>query len=237
MDRSEVVRQIIMSIKNLKEETNSVLNDAALLDNPGALGDSFYEQVLNPMKSIIKSTVRQLPVDEYIAIELDAWIKVLFIKRNNIISGIDCNFDEAGIAVYNRIFTELINTLTDLKLEIIESEFDARIDNIQTGQIVEQQSLGPNTLMVSQSVIAALITLLYNFNLIKATADIDSICKEFSLMTGYSTEGIQKCISLDKRTGRLKSLVSCDDLIQLRKIMRSMLTRLDYVISYISEQD
>lgn len=236
MERSEVVRTIIMSIKRLKEEAKALFASDAFSRLSGSELDTAFQQQFTPLTDHIRVEIRRLPIDEYIAIELDAWIKVLAIKLNAIDSDSQGDADPNQAYVRRRFYPELINLLTDLKLEVLETEFDSRVDSAAACEMGQFGECGPNTLVVSPAVIAALVTLMYNFNLLRASASVDSICSAFSSLTGYSAESIRQHLVFDNVTGRLKSLVHCDDLLLLEKICKSMLSRLDYVISYNSER-
>lgn len=237
MDRSEIVRAIIVAIKNLKDETRALFSKESLLEYPNLMIDEFFQQKFNPLKDKIKVEIRRLPADEYIAIELDAWIKLLVIKLNTVDSDENTSGNDQIIHIYRRFYPELINTLSELKLEVLETEFDARVDGVHGSRQNLIADYGPNTLVVSPAVVASLITLMYNFNLLRASVSVDTICNLFSTLTGYGVESISQHVEFDKLTGRLKTQVNCDDLLQLEKILKSMLSRLDYVISYNADRD
>ncbi|HNV51656.1 MAG TPA: hypothetical protein PKM28_02085, partial [Tenuifilaceae bacterium] len=88
------------------------------------------------------------------------------------------------------------------------------------------------TLVVSPSVVAALISLLYNFNVLAQNQDIKVLCSAFSKITGYNPDDLQSYLSVDGESGRLKAKVNIEDLRVLHKLLKSMMARTEFILSY-----
>jgi hypothetical protein len=193
--------------------------------------EEYFLQKFNPFLDRVKAEIKNLPPDEYLAIELDAWIKLLKAKYDTL-ENVD-HIEEYAEVLYikQQFYPKLIDVLNDLKLEVLEGEFDARTDSA-ISFINSKIELGPNTLVVSPSVVAALISLLYNFNVLAQNQDIKVLCSAFSKITGYNPDDLQSYLSVDGESGRLKAKVNIDDLRALHKLLKSMMSRTEFILSY-----
>jgi len=193
--------------------------------------EEYFLQKFNPFLDRVKSEIKNLSPDEYLAIELDAWIKLLKAKYDTLEN--DDHIEEYAEVLYikQQFYPKLIDVLNDLKLEVLEGEFDARTD-AAISFINSKIELGPNTLVVSPSVVAALISLLYNFNVLAQNQDIKVLCSAFSKITGYNPDDLQSYLSVDGESGRLKAKVNVEDLRVLHKLLKSMMSRTEFILSY-----
>ncbi len=231
MDRTKLVRQIILCIKQLKEESGLLFTADNIIHTSGLMVEEYFLQKFNPFLDRVKSEIKNLPPDEYLAIELDAWIKLLKAKYDTLEN--DDHIEEYAEVLYikQQFYPKLIDVLNDLKLEVLEGEFDARTD-AAISFINSKIELGPNTLVVSPSVVAALISLLYNFNVLAQNQDIKVLCSAFSKITGYNPDDLQSYLSVDGESGRLKAKVNIEDLRVLHKLLKSMMARTEFILSY-----
>jgi len=226
MNRSQLLSRIILVIKQLKDEAKQVFNPENILPNSEYLIEEFFQQKFTPYLEKVKEEIRQLPQDEYVAVELDAWVKVLRSKLSEIDSGKYKEEYAEVLYIKRRFYPLLIDTLKELELEVLEKEFDAKADqdeNIQYGE---------HTVLLSVDVIAASIALLYNFNIISPNNSLENICKHFASLTGYSWEELFRIVELDRQNGRLRAKVNRSELKILLKLLHSMTSRTEYALSY-----
>lgn len=231
MDRTKLVRQIIICIKQLKEESNTLFAAGNIISGSGIMIEEYFLQKFTPFIERVKTEIKNLPPDEYLAIELDAWLKLLKVKLNNL--EVEEHLAEYAEVLYikQQFYPKLIDVLNDLKLEVLEGEFDARTDSA-ISFINSKIDLGPNTLVVSPPVIAALVSLLYNFNVLAQNQEIKVLCAAFSKITGYKPADLEAYLSVDEESGRLKAKVNIDDLKVLHKLLKSMMSRTEFILSY-----
>ncbi len=231
MERTKLVRQIILCVKELKEEANALFASENIIPNSDLMIEEFFMQKFTPYILRVKNAVKGLPSDEYMAIELDAWLKVLRGKCSALQSS-DYTEEYAEVLyIKQQFYPKLMDVISDLKLEVLEGEFDARTDSsiAWTDSKIE---LGPNTLVVTPSVISALVSLLYNFNILQQNQSIQSICAAFASVTGYSGADLEQYLNAETQSGRLVAKIDTDDLRILHKLLRSMTARTEYVLSY-----
>jgi hypothetical protein len=193
--------------------------------------EEYFLQKFNPFVEKVKSDIRNIQPDEYLAIELDAWTKLLKSKYDAL-DDPDHKEEYAEVLyIKQQFYPKLIDVLNDLKLEVLEAEFDARTD-AAISLINSKIELGPNTLIVSPSVVAALISLLYNFNVLAQNQDVTLLCNAFSKITGYNSADLQSYLGVDNESGRLKAKVNIEDLRVLHKLLKSMMSRTEFILSY-----
>lgn len=231
MDRTKLVQRIIICIKQLKEEADELFKPDNIISHSDLMIEEYFLQKFNPYLDKVKHDIKELPPDEYLAIELDVWIKMLDSKLKIIKS--DSYFEKYAEVLYIKqtFYPKLMDFLRELKLEVLENEFDARTDvsvNLRSSKI----EFGPNTLVVSPSVVAALVSLLYNFNVLSPNQDMEQLHRVIAQITGFNREQIAGLLEMDINSGRLKAKVSTDDLKFLSKLLRSMAARTEFIISY-----
>ncbi|MGE0079108.1 MAG: hypothetical protein AB7S48_14720 [Bacteroidales bacterium] len=231
MERTKLVRQIILCIKQLKEESNNLFTPEIIIPNSGLMIEEYFFQKFTPFVEKVKNDIRRLPPDEYLAIEIDAWMKLLKVKYDALET--DNQFEEYAEVLYikQRFYPRLLEVLGDLKLEVLEGEFDARTDS-SISLVNSKVELGPNTLVVSPAVAAALLSLLYNFNVLAQNQDLQALCSSFSKMTGYSPNDLLLFLKAENESGRIKAKVNIDDLRVLHKLLKSMIARTEFILSY-----
>jgi hypothetical protein len=231
MDRTKLVRQIILCIKQLKEKSGLLFTAENIIHTSGLMVEEYFLQKFNPFLDNVKAEIKKLPPDEYLAIEIDAWTKLLKAKYDALES--DDSIEEYAEVLYikQQFYPKLIEVLTDLKLEVLEGEFDARAD-AAVSYINSKIELGPNTLVVSPQVVAALISLLHNFNVLSQGQDVKVLCSAFSKITGYNPDDLHSFLSVDNESGRLKAKVNIEDLRVLHKLLKSMISRTEFILSY-----
>ena len=228
MERARVIGQIIAVIKQLKKETNALFAPENILNHSELLIEEYFQQLFNPFIKKVKSSIRSLPPDEYLPIEIDSWIRVLMLKLAAIERGQHDDKYAEVLYIKQRFYPELIEVLKELQLEALESEFDARVDN---EHLVKSQ-LGPNTIVLSLESVALLIAMLYNFNIISGAVPIDEICKSFAAMTGYNADDLKQLLRFDENSGRLTSIVKANDMDVLLKLLKSIGARIENLRQY-----
>lgn len=231
MDRTKVVLQIILCIKQLKEEANALFMAEDIVPNSSLKIEEFFQQKFNPYLEKVRHAIKGLPTDEYLAIEIDAWMRLLNAKLNTLeVNEYTGEYAEV-LYIKQQFYPKLIDALRDLRLEVLETEFDARSDSPITA-VNSMVELGPNTLVVSPAAVAALISLLYNFNVLALNTDIANLCKSFSDITGYKANDLSAYLSVEKESGRLKAKVGVEELKVLHKLLKSMISRTEFILSY-----
>ncbi|HBI80856.1 MAG TPA: hypothetical protein DDY04_02660 [Bacteroidales bacterium] len=228
MERARVIGQIIAVIKQLKKETNALFAPENILNHSELLMEEYFQQLFNPFIKKVKSSIRSLPPDEYLPIEIDSWIRVLMLKLAAIERGQHDDKYAEVLYIKQRFYPELIEVLKELQLEALESEFDARVDN---EHLVKSQ-LGPNTIVLSLESVALLIAMLYNFNIISGAVPIDEICRSFAAMTGYNAGDLKQLLRFDENSGRLTSIVKANDMDVLLKLLKSIGARIENLRQY-----
>ncbi|BDX38961.1 hypothetical protein CYCD_23160 [Tenuifilaceae bacterium CYCD] len=231
MERTKLVRQIILCIKQLKEDANNLFSTENIIQNSSLMIEEYFFQKFTPFVEKVKTEVKNLPPDEYLAIEIDAWLRLLKSKYNALDS--DEHVEQYAEVLYikQQFYPRLIEVLYDLKLEVLESEFDARTDT-SISLVNSKLELGPNTVVVSPAVVSALMSLLYNFNVLTQNQDVKNLCNAFSLITGYNPEDLLFYLSAESESGRLKAKVNAEDLKVLHKLLKSMISRTEFILSY-----
>ncbi|MGD9978662.1 MAG: hypothetical protein AB7S54_12105 [Bacteroidales bacterium] len=228
MERARVIGQIIAVIKQLKKETDALFAPENIINHSELLMEEYFQQLFNPFIKKVKSSIRSLPPDEYLPIEIDSWIRVLMLKLAAIERGQHDDKYAEVLYIKQRFYPELIEVLKELQLEALESEFDARVDN---EHLVKSQ-LGPNTIVLSLESVALLIAMLYNFNIISGAVPIDEICKSFAAMTGYNADDLKQLLRFDENSGRLTSIVKANDMDVLLKLLKSIGARIENLRQY-----
>lgn len=227
MERSKVLSKIILVIKQLKKEVHEVFRDENIITHSDLLIEEYFDQKFTPLVRNIVDKIRSLPQNEYLAIELEAWVKVIRARLNEFEQGVHSEKYAEVLYIKRHYYPKLIKVLNELKLEVLENEFDARTDKPDF-----RVDSGPNTLIISDEVVAALVALLYNFNLISAQNTLEDICRQFAGLTGFSAKDIYNRLSVEQQSGRLNAEISRNELEILAKLLKSMLSRTEYVLSY-----
>lgn len=228
MERAKVIGQIIAVIKQLKKETDELFAPENIINHSELLIEEYFQQLFNPFLNKVKADIRALPLDEYLPIEIDSWIRILRLKLVAIERGQHNEKYAEVLYIKQRFYPELINVLKELQLEVLETEFDARVDREQLAKPL----LGPNTIVLSLESVALLIAMLYNFNIISGAIPIDDICKNFAAMTGYKAEDIKALLRFDEGNGRLTTIVKAYDMDVLLKLLKSMCARIENLRQY-----
>ncbi len=227
-ERAKVIGQIIAVIKQLRKEADTLFSDAVILEKTDILIEEYFQQRFIPFLETVRTQVRLLPLDDYLPIELDAWIKLIELKLKAFEQGTHKEKFAEVLYIKQRFYPELIQVLKELQLEVLEAEFDARVDGEQSFK----PNLGPNTIVISHESVALLIAMLYNFNLISGTTSIDKICQSFAEMTGYKVNDIRRILKFDESSGRLTTVVRAADMDVLLKLLRSMVARIESFRQY-----
>ncbi len=55
-----------------------------IISGSGIMIEEYFLQKFTPFIERVKTEIKNLPPDEYLAIELDAWLKLLKVKLNNL---------------------------------------------------------------------------------------------------------------------------------------------------------
>lgn len=231
MDRTKLVRQIIICVKQLKEEANALFSAENIIHSSGLMVEEYFLQKFTPFLEKVKSEIKNLPTDEYLAVELDAWIKLLKVKFDAIETNIHKEEYAEALYIKQQFYPLLIQALIDIKLEVLEGEFDARTD-LTISLNNSKVEVGPNTLIVSPAVTSALMSLLFNFNVLAQNQDLRILCSTFSKLTGYNADDLLSYLSVENESGRLKAKVTVEDLKILQKLLKSMSARTEYILSY-----
>lgn len=228
MERARAIGQIIAVIKQLRKEADELFTSDNIVEHSELLIEEFFQQKFNPFLAHVKEQVRALPLDDYLPVELDSWIRLINIKLSAIERGQHDERYAEVLYIKQRFYPELVEVLKELQLEVLEAEFDARVDK----QTESKTSIGPNTIVLSHESVALLIAMLYNFNLISGTVSIDEICRSFSVMTGYDAADIKKMLRFDEESGRLKTIVKAEDMDVLLKLLKSICARIENLKLY-----
>ena len=218
MERADIVRRIIMTIIGLRNAAKALMADF------GTVSDEEFNRRFNQLANQIESEITALPPDEYTAMEIEAWIRLLYIRLN----GLERD-NVPNLHLSRRYITDLIGLLTSTQLRVLEDEHDFRLDAAPGGP-------SRNMLEVQPAVLAALMSNMHNMNLLRAHADPQQLCAHFAALTGYSPDEIARHVELYRATGRLKAQVGLDDMLRLQRIVQSMLERIDSLISYSTPQ-
>lgn len=228
MERARAIGQIIAVIKQLRKEAEELFTSDNIVEHSELLIEEFFLQKFNPFLARVKEQVRALPLDDYLPVELDSWIRLINIKLSAIERGQHDERYAEVLYIKQRFYPELVEVLKELQLEVLEAEFDARVDK----QTESKTSIGPNTIVLSHESVALLIAMLYNFNLISGTVSVDEICRSFSVMTGYDAAEIKKMLRFDEESGRLKTIVKAEDMDVLLKLLKSICARIENLKLY-----
>ncbi|MBC7125737.1 MAG: hypothetical protein H5T24_08915, partial [Bacteroidales bacterium] len=145
MERAKAIGQIIAVIKQLKKETDELFAPENIINHSELLIEEYFQQLFNPFLKKVKADIRSLPLDEYLPIELDSWIRILKMKLVAIERGEHTEKYAEVLYIKQRFYPELIDVLKELQLEALEAEFDARVDREQLSKPI----LGPNTIVLS----------------------------------------------------------------------------------------
>lgn len=228
MERARVVGQIIAVIKQLRKEADELFTSDNIVEHSELLIEEFFLQKFNPFLARVKERVRALPLDDYLPVELDSWVRLINIKLSAIDRGQHDERYAEVLYIKRRFYPELVEVLKELQLEVLEAEFDARVDK----QTENKTFIGPNTFVLSHESVALLIAMLYNFNLISGAVSVDEICRYFSAMTGYDAADIKKMLCFDEESGRLKTTAKAADMDVLLKLLKSICARIENLKLY-----
>lgn len=223
MERTKTVMLIINTIKSLRKDELKLFSEDSFKDHPGYLIDEFFQMKYIPFIYNLKRTIKSIPHDDYIIIELDKWIADIREGLNDIENSTEIKGFAELAYLKVRFFPDLINVLDDLKLERLEKEFNVDSDSSKTSQMV----MADNSLKVlAPDGIALLISMLYNFNVLSHNLTIDKLSDLFAELTGQVKEDICSKLTLDKTTGRLISNTSAEQLAKVFKLTKSFNARI-----------
>ncbi|QKG80126.1 hypothetical protein [Tenuifilum thalassicum] len=228
MERAKKIGQIIAVIKQLRKETDELFTPDNIINQSDILIEEFFLQKLNPLIARIREQVRRLPVDEYLPIEIDSWIRLINLKLQAIESG---NLQEKYAEVLyikKRFYPEVVNALKELQLEVLEAEFEARVDS----DSALKPTPAANTIVISHESLSLLISMLYNFNIIGGNVSVEEICRCFSMMTGYDANQLMNQLKFDESSGRLLSTVNANDMDVLIRLLKSIISRIENLKLY-----
>lgn len=222
MERIDIVRRIIMTILGLRNAAKTLL---AEWDN---MPESDLSARFNQLSEQIEAEISSLPPDEYTAMELEAWIRLLYIRLNTLNS-------ESPTPHLKPYITNLIALLESTKVRVLEDEFDTRLECLPVGGKAPITPDGPNMLMLQPSVIAAIISLAHSFSLFQPNLSPAELSQHVSTLTGYSATDIAQYLEIDQSTGRLKAKVDHESMQQTRRLISCMSERLRHVMQYTTE--
>ncbi|MBO7495146.1 MAG: hypothetical protein J6T98_01220 [Salinivirgaceae bacterium] len=224
MERADIVRRIIMTILGLRNAAKALLADW------DSMSEADFSTRFNQLSEQIEAEISALPPDEYTAMEIEAWIRLLYIRLNAL------DTSKSTLNLNQQYISELIALLENTKVRVLEDEFDARLDCLPVGAKAPIEPNGPEMLMVEPSVIAALMSLLHSFGLIQPNMEPAVLSRHVSAITGYSAAEIERFLEIDNATGRLKATVASEDMQQIRRIVSCMLERLRHIMQYAPER-
>lgn len=224
MERIDIVRRIIMTILGLRNAAKTLL---AEWDN---MTESEFSTRFNQLSEQIEAEISSLPPDEYTAMELEAWIRLLYIRLNAI------DNDSPTLHLNQQYITELIALLESTKVRVLEDEFDTRLECLPVGTKTPIAPDGPDMLMLQPSVMAALLSLAHSFSLLQPSLSPAELSQHVSALTGYPANDIAQYLEIDQATGRLKANVDHESMQQTRRLISCMSERLRHVMQYTTER-
>lgn len=227
MERAAILNQIINEIKVLREEGIQLFSREYIVPNAEYMIEEYFEGKLNPYLEKITKQLRNLPPDEYTIVALDTWLKNLQDQLNRIEESVIIDEFAEVLYIRQKFLPVLVDKIQDLKLELLEREFNVQDLEIKskwkTTNLSDELSLSPEGISV-------IISLLYNQRIIKS-GNIDAITALFSELTGYNKTEIQKQLEFDKSSARLKAGASLDELDRIVKFIQVMKVRVETMIA------
>ncbi|MBQ9470422.1 MAG: hypothetical protein IJU72_05660 [Bacteroidales bacterium] len=192
----------------------------ALMADFGTMPEDEFNRRFNQLSEQIEAEIAALPPDEYTAMEIEAWIRLLYIRLNGL------ERDNVPNLHLNRHYiTELISLLSSTQLRVLEDEHDFRIDAAPSGAARSMIEVDP-------AVLAAMLATMHNLSLLRSNTDPQQLCAHFATLMGYNPDEIARHVELDRATGRLKAHVELGDMLKLQRIVQCMLDRINSLISY-----
>lgn len=228
MDRAKILNQVINQIKQLREEGNHLFSNEIIVPKAEYMIEEFFEAKFNPFLEKVSLQIHSLPHDEYIIVSIDTWIKDLNDQIKRIENSIPEDEYAEVLYIRQKYIPILIDKLSDIKLDLLEHEFNAHDEDIKKqwpSKAIEDDSI------LQPDGIALVASLLYNHRIMKSSLSIDDICDHFSKLSGYPSSQIKKYIGFDDTHARLVVKPNTDDLLRLQKVIKAMGVRVDSIIA------
>ncbi|MFP4556878.1 MAG: hypothetical protein ACLFNU_08420 [Bacteroidales bacterium] len=225
MDRASIINRVINVFNKKQKQAEYIISAESIIPEAGIMIEEFFEAKFNPFLRELKREILELPLDDYSIIEIDTWIKSLSQNLDDIENGdIVKEFAEL-VYIKRKYIPKLIRHLKDIKLELIEKLFDINSGNIETSKesvIFDRELSG-----LSAGSTAELIAQLCNFNVITGDIGSEELADIFTSLTGCTASEIKNKLTYNGESHRYASNSSLEELIALRKVIKSIAARLD----------
>jgi len=228
MDRAVILNQLIIGIKNIREEGSKIFSSEFIIPNAELMIEEYFEAKFNPYLDKIPKQIRALPEDEYIIVLLDTWIKNLQDELNHVIENVIIDEYAEVLYIKQKYLPIMIERLLDIKLEMLEREF--RVQSQESPNITKAFAFS-NEIALKPDGMAVLASLLYNHRIVKSSNSIDDLCIYLANLSGYQDYDIKKHLKFDSVNARLKADASLDELERILKIIKVMGVRIETSIA------
>ncbi|MFO8021906.1 MAG: hypothetical protein R6U65_05515 [Perlabentimonas sp.] len=234
MERAIIVNKIINVFNEKQKQAEYLFSAESIVPSAGVMIEEFFEAKLNPFLRDLKQEISGLPPDDYCIIEIDSWVKTLNQQLTSI------NEDDIGkefaesVYIKRKYIPKLITYLKDIKLELIEKLFDIPTDNVKTSN--ETVIINKVNSILSAGSIAELVAQLCNFNVISGDVEPDDLSEVFARLTGCSAPEIRRRLKYNSKNHRLETEISLEEMLALRKVIKSISARLENDIQIKSNE-
>ena len=220
MDRANSLSKIISTFDKLITEGKNLFAPESILPNTSILIEEFFERSYNPYLKQAKGAIAELPIDDYIPISIDKWIKSL---RNDLETS-EYNQPEEFAEVFyikQKYIPLLIEEIQNIKLEVLEKLYLAEITS---GKAVKSEMAEPR---ISAQEAALIISNLSNFGFFRQGVNFHEMLSIISPLVGISNYELEKIITKNRTTSRLEVEASVQEYEKAAKIFRAIAGRLE----------
>lgn len=220
MDRANSLSKIIGTFDKLITEGKRLFASESILPNTSILIEEFFERSYNPYLKQAKRAIAELPIDDYIPISINKWIKSL---RNDLETS-EYNQPEEFAEVFyikQKYIPLLIEEIQNIKLEVLEKLYLAEIT---TDKEVKSEIAEPR---ISAQESALIISNLSNFGFFRQDVNLPEMLRIISPLVGISNYELEKNITINSTTSRMEVEASVKEYESVAKMLRAMAARLE----------
>ena len=219
MSRVQIISQTIQSFNRLRNQLDRLFSESDSNNAGDIMVDELFESKLNPLLREITKTILSIPLNDYILVATDLWIKELN-GRVGIIKKDTSNASSLAL----KYIPKIIDALGEVKLEILELLLsDPHLEDVNKTQYRAIDSQSPLT----SEGIAMLLVQLQNFGVVKPDIPMQTIINLFAPLLGCEAREIEQHIYFDEKNRRQSAKVDTDNLDSLIKILKSIIGRIE----------
>lgn len=224
MERAQVISQTISTFNALQNQSSVLFSEANILNHAEIMIEEFFESGYNPFIRNLQSSIAGIPLNDYTVIALDSWLKTLTIQLERIKEGPSRTDYAEVVYIHQKYIPKLFDTLTDIKLELLEQLFTPE----ESPQDANSKKLGLSTeTVLTPSSAAFLIAQLYNFGVIRQDVTPSVISQLLGPVLGCDANEMESAINFEKGSYRYIAQTNSEELIVLSKILRSITARVE----------